>query len=57
MTRQELALGIPRDACEPLAGIVCSATALTLVGDAEPFAFRVARARFRFPREYHDRWE
>ena len=56
-TRQEIALGIPLDACEPLECTVRSQTAHTLVGDAEPFAFRVARLRFRFLREYHDRWE
>lgn len=57
-THQEIALGIPLAACEPLeCSVVRSTTAWTLVGEAEPFAFRVARVRFRFLREFHDRWD
>jgi hypothetical protein len=54
VTRQEIELGIPLDACEPLAGPVYSPTARALVGDAEPFSFHVARVRFRFERELHE---
>jgi hypothetical protein len=55
VTRQEIELGIPLEACEPLAGAVYSPTARALVGDAEPFSFHVARVRFRFEREMHER--
>lgn len=55
LTRQEIELGIPLDACEPLIGQIFSPTARALVGDAEPFSFRVARVHFRFNREFHQR--
>jgi hypothetical protein len=54
VTRQEIELGIPLDACEPLSGPVYSPSARALVGEAEPFSFCVARVRFRFERELHE---
>ena len=50
-TLQEIRLGIPLDACEPLDGSVRSATALAIAGNSEPFSFRVARVAFRFESE------
>lgn len=55
VTRQEITLGIPLEACEPLEGDVCSRAAQALVGDAAPFCFRVANVYFRFEREEYDR--
>jgi hypothetical protein len=55
VTRQEIELGIPLEACEPLAGAVHSPTARALVGGAEPISFRVSRVRFRLNRELHER--
>ncbi|HEX6779725.1 MAG TPA: DUF2071 domain-containing protein, partial [Ktedonobacterales bacterium] len=57
VTRQEITLGIPLEACEPLEGDVCSRFAQALVGDAAPFCFRVASVYFRFEREEYDRIE
>ncbi len=54
VTRQEIRLEIPLEACEPLEGRVVSRAAAALVGDAEPFCFRVASVRFRFDREDDD---
>jgi hypothetical protein len=54
MTRQEIELDIPLEACEPLAGAIHSPTARALVGGAEPFSFRVPRVRFRLDRELHE---
>ncbi|MDB4895394.1 MAG: hypothetical protein JWN15_1656, partial [Firmicutes bacterium] len=54
VTRQEIILEIPLDACEPLDGIVHSPAAEAIVGDAQPFCFRVPRVSFRFEREDHD---
>lgn len=54
-TRQEIHLGIPLDACEPLQGSVRSATASAIVGDAEPFSFRVARVKFLFESQTRER--
>lgn len=54
ITRQEIALGIPLEACVPLVGVVQSATATALVGPAVPFCFRVPRVAFRFARQYAD---
>jgi hypothetical protein len=56
VTRQEIRLDIPLDACEPLEGELFSQAARAVVGDAMPFAFRVARVSFRFDAERHDRW-
>jgi hypothetical protein len=55
VTRQEITLDIPLEACEPLEGEVRSPTARAIVGDAKPFCFRVARVDFRFTRERHDK--
>jgi hypothetical protein len=54
LTRQEIQLGIPLDRCEPLEGVVQSAAARELVGEAVPVCFRVAEVAFRFDREEHD---
>ncbi len=54
VSRQEIDLGIPLDACEPLEGDVRSAAARALAGDAEPVCFRVARVRFLFTGEAYD---
>jgi hypothetical protein len=56
VTRQEIRLDIPLDACQPLTGDVSSRTARALVGDAEPFSFLVPSVYFRFDAEHHDRW-
>jgi len=56
VTRQEIRLDIPLDACQPLTGDVSSRTARALVGDAEPFSFLVPSVFFRFDSERHDRW-
>jgi hypothetical protein len=54
-TRQEIDLGIPLAACEPLVGEVRSHAARAIVGEAVSFCFRVARVDFRFAREEYDR--
>ncbi len=54
ITRQEIALEIPLDSCEPLAGEVRSRAAAVFVGEAEPLCFRVARVAFCFEREEYD---
>jgi hypothetical protein len=54
VTRQEIRLEIPIEACEPLDGKVVSRAAASFVGDAEPFCFRVAAVKFRFDSEEHD---
>ncbi|HEY7155946.1 MAG TPA: DUF2071 domain-containing protein [Gemmataceae bacterium] len=55
ITRQEIALEIPLESCEPLAGEVRSHTAGEIVGDAVPLCFRVGRVAFCFEREEYDR--
>jgi hypothetical protein len=55
-TREEIDLGIPLDACEPLAGTVRSRLAEAIVGDAPPVCFRVARVDFRLRGEERDVW-
>lgn len=54
VTRQEIRLDIPIEACEPLEGKVSSRAAAALVGEAEPFCFRVAAVQFRFDAEEYD---
>ncbi|MBI3856282.1 MAG: DUF2071 domain-containing protein [Planctomycetes bacterium] len=54
VTRQEIRLDIPLEACEPLEGRVASRAAAEIVGEAPPFCFRVASVRFRFDVEEHD---
>lgn len=51
ITRQEIRLDIPLEACEPLEAKVVSRAARAIVGDAEPFCFRVAKVKFRFDGE------
>jgi hypothetical protein len=57
LTRQEIQLGIPLEACEPLEGDVNSAAARALVGAGTPFCFRVPRVAFRFDEEAQERLE
>jgi hypothetical protein len=54
--RQEIDLGIPVAACEPLTGTVKSVAAQAIVGDALPLCFRVPQVPFHFTGERHDRW-
>ena len=54
VTRQEINLGVPLDACEPLQGGVTSRAAAEIAGDAQPFCFRVAKVDFLFEREERD---
>ena len=55
ISRQEIHLGIPLDACEPLAGSVASRAAAAIAGGREPLCFRVPSVRFVFAVEAHDR--
>lgn len=54
IARQEIDLGIPLDACTPLAGTVRSTAARALAGEREPLCFHVARVSFAFSSERHD---
>src|SRR5579875_53128 len=54
ITRQEVAVRIPLESCEPLAGVVRSHVATTYIGEAAPLCFRVGRAAFCFEREEYD---
>ena len=56
-TREEIDLGIPLDACEPMEGTVRSNAAEALVGDAKPVCFRVARVSFWLRGEERDGWD
>jgi hypothetical protein len=56
-TREEIDLGIPLDACEPLSGTVRSRSARAIVGDARPLCFRVASVAFLLRGEERDRWD
>jgi len=53
VTRQEIRLDIPLDACRPLVGTVTSRAAAAWVKDAAPFCFRVEKVAFRFDSEQH----
>ena len=53
ISRQEIDLGIPIDACEPLEGGVTSNAAAAIVGNQVPMCFRVASVNFVFVRELH----
>jgi hypothetical protein len=53
VTRQEIQLDIPLDACKPLEGHVSSRAASRFVGDATPFCFFVANVHFRFEQEIY----
>lgn len=55
--RQEIDLGIPLDACEPLTGRVTSSAARAWVGEATPLCFRVPALNFAFNGELYDAWE
>ena len=55
ITRQEIALRIPLESCEPLCGEVRSHVAAAYVGDIVPLCFRVGRVAFCFVREEYDR--
>jgi hypothetical protein len=55
VSRQEIDLGIPLDACEPLEGTVVSRAARAIAGEARPVCFRVADVHFTFSVEAHDR--
>jgi hypothetical protein len=48
VTSQEISLGIPLEACAPMAGEVRSRRAQQLVGAAVPICFHVARVKFSF---------
>src|SRR5206468_8939733 len=54
ISRQEIDLGIPLDACRPLAGTVQSRAATAIAGSAEPICFHVANLSFTFSSERHD---
>ncbi|MGD0524612.1 MAG: DUF2071 domain-containing protein [Polyangiaceae bacterium] len=56
-TRDEIDLGIPLDACEPLEGTVRSRAAEAIVGDIEPVCFRVPSVAFVLRGEERDRWK
>jgi hypothetical protein len=60
VTRQEIDLGIPLEACEPLEGEVRSRAVESMLGvsiaeDARPVCFRVPRVQFVFEGEVRDR--
>ncbi len=55
-SRQEISLGIPLSACEPLAGEVRSRALRRYAGGAEPLCFRVPHVRFSLDREARDPW-
>lgn len=57
VSRQEIHLGIPLDACERLVGEVRSDAARAIVGDAQPVCFRVPGVAFRFRVEAYDPME
>lgn len=54
VSRQEIDLGIPLDACIPFEGVVDSRAAKAIVGDAAPLCFVVPSVRFEFSVEAHD---
>ena len=55
--RQEIDLGIPLEACEPLSGQVTSAAARAWVGDEAPLCFRFPALDFAFNGELYDAWD
>ena len=55
ISRQEIHLGIPLDACEPMAGSVVSRAATAIAGDGAPLCFRVPNVKFVFAVEAHDK--
>jgi hypothetical protein len=54
VSRQEIDLGIPLDACIPVTGTVRSKTAARIAGEAAPLCFRVPSVSFSFSVEAHD---
>jgi hypothetical protein len=54
VSRQEIDLGIPLEACTPLDGTVTSCAARAIVGDAQPLCFHVPSVTFTFSVEAHD---
>lgn len=54
ISRHEIDLGIPLDACVPYAGAVRSRAAKAIAGDAEPLCFHVPSVAFTFSLEAHD---
>jgi hypothetical protein len=54
VSRQEIDLGIPIDACVRVSGTVASRAARALAGDATPICFYVPSVRFTFSVEAHD---
>jgi hypothetical protein len=54
ISRQEIALGIPLDACTPMAGMVSSRAAAAIAGTAQPLCFHVASVTFEFSSELHE---
>ena len=54
ITRQEIQLGIPLEACEPLTGDVHSRAARAIAGDTAPICFRVPQVAFRYDGEEYD---
>ena len=55
ISRQEIDLGIPLDACTPMAGTVTSRADAAIAGAAAPLCFHVARVTFVLSGELHDR--
>jgi hypothetical protein len=54
VSRQEIDLGIPIDACVPVSGTVTSRAARAIAGDAQPLCFYVPNVHFTFSVEAHD---
>jgi hypothetical protein len=54
ITRQEIRLDIPLEACRPLAGSVVSHAAYRIAGDAAPLCFGVTQVAFRYDGEQYD---
>lgn len=54
VSRQEIHLGIPLEACTPLAGTVRSRAAERIAGEAAPLCFHVPSVAFTFSVEAHD---
>jgi hypothetical protein len=54
VVRQEIELGIPLEACQPLAAEVESSSARAIAGDAQPLCFLVEKVSFQFFGELYD---
>nr|MBA2544276.1 hypothetical protein [Deltaproteobacteria bacterium] len=55
ISRHEIDLGIPLDACVPYAGSARSQAAKQIAGDAEPLCFHVPAVKFTFSLVAHDK--